>query len=87
MIEIILSVGVIAFIVYTAYFISYVVSLKRASAAVNDFVKHTEDAMLELKGTLENIRKITGDVGAVTEEVRQLSNTVAGLEKGIRDLY
>ncbi len=91
MIEIILSVGVIAFIVYSAYFISFVLSLKRMSAAVNDFVKHTEDAMngalLELKGTLENIRKITGDVGAVTEEVRQMSNTVASLEKGIRDLY
>ncbi len=91
MIEIILSVGIITFIVYTAYFISYVLSLKRMSAAVNDFVKRTEDnmngALLELKGTLENIRKITGDVGAVTEEVRQISNSVASLDKGIRDLY
>ncbi len=91
MIEIILSVGVIAIIVYTAYFINYVQSLKRVSATVNDFIKRTEDtmngALLELKGALENIRKITGDVGAVTEEVRQLSNTVASLEKGIRDVY
>ncbi|MGE5172517.1 MAG: DUF948 domain-containing protein [Betaproteobacteria bacterium] len=91
MTEIILSVGVIAFIIYAGFFIVHVMSLRRTSATVNDFIKRTDDnmngALLELRGTLENIRKITGDVGAVTEEVRQISNTVASLDKGIRDFY
>ena len=91
MIEIILSSGVIAFIVFAAFAISYLAGMKRARAAVEDFIKRTEgnvnDTLAELKRTLENVSKITGDVVAITEEVRQISNTVASLDKGIRGAY
>jgi hypothetical protein len=29
-------------------------------------------ALVELKGTLENLRKLSGDIGAVTEDVKQM---------------
>jgi hypothetical protein len=91
MIEIILGIGVIAFIVFAAFSISYLTGMKRAGAAVEDFVKRTEgninETLDELKKTLENVRKITGDAIAITEEVRQISNTVASLDKGIRGAY
>jgi hypothetical protein len=31
-------------------------------------------ALVELKGTLENLRKISGDIGVVTEDVKQISD-------------
>jgi len=91
MIEIILSVGVAAFIVFAAFYVSYLMGMKRTSATVEKFLVRTEgnlnDTLAELKGTLENVRKITGDVGAVVEEVRRMSNTVARLDKSIRIIY
>ncbi len=95
MIEIILSIGVIAFIVYAAFSIASSISLNRMSVAVHDFVKRTNDnvngALVELKSSLENIRKITGDVSALAEEIRKISYTVTslekGMEKGIWNLY
>jgi uncharacterized protein YoxC len=91
MIEIILSIGVVAFIIFAAFAISYLMSMKRTRATVEEFIKRTEgninETLAELKRTLESIRKITGDVGAVTEEVRQISNTVARLDRIIRDVY
>jgi len=91
MIEIILSIGVISFIVFAAFSISYLTGMKRAGAAVEDFIKRTEgninETLAELKRTLENVRKITGDAVAITEEVRQISNTIASLDRGIREVY
>jgi len=67
------------------------ISVTRASVTLDGFIKRTEGningTLVELKGTLENVRKIIGDLGTVTEEVKQVSHTVASLDKGLRDLY
>jgi uncharacterized protein YoxC len=90
MIEIILGIGVAAFIVYAAFSITYIMSMKRTSDSMREFLKNTEGnlnaTLSEFKGTLENMRKISGDVKEVTGDVRQISHTVASLEKGIRDI-
>ena len=89
--EIILGIGVATFIVYTVFNISFILSMRRTSDSVTAFFRNIEGnlnaALSELKGTLENMKKITGDVGAVTEEVKQISDSVAGLERSIRGLY
>ena len=91
MIEIILGIGVAAFLIYAAYFIVWVRSMIHMSATIDGFVNRTEGninaTLIELKATLENTRKITGDIGAVTDEVRQISHTVASVDKGLKDLY
>ena len=60
MIEIILAIGVATFIVYTAFSIASLMSMKRASDAVLELVKKNEYALSEtlsgLKDTLEQIR-------------------------------
>jgi len=91
MIEWILGIGVAAFVVYAGFSIAYLISVKRTSDELRKFTHQYEAGvhatLTELLGTLENIRKITGDVSAVTGDVKQISNSIAGLEKGIRDFY
>jgi uncharacterized protein YoxC len=91
MTEIILGIGVGVFVVYAVFNIVYLMSMKRTSERVGVFLANTEGnvnaALEELKGTLENMRKVIGDIGAVTADVRQISDTVAGLEKDIRGVY
>ncbi|HEX9019875.1 MAG TPA: hypothetical protein VF903_01300 [Nitrospirota bacterium] len=91
MIEIILGIGVAAFVIYAAFSISYLVSMKRASERAGKFLTNVEGnvnaALSEIRGTLEHIRKITSDVSAVTDEVRHMAHTMVSLEKGVRDLY
>jgi uncharacterized protein YoxC len=89
--EIILGIGVAAFVVYAAFNVVYLMSMKKNSDAVGAFLKNTEGnvnaALVELKGTLENMRKISGDISAVTEDVKEISNSVASVERGVRGLY
>jgi hypothetical protein len=91
MLEIILAIGVAVFIVYVAFSIAFLMSMKRTSDAVHEFVKNNECALHEalsgLKDTLEEIRKVSGDVGAVTSDVRRVSHAMAGLERGMGILY
>ncbi len=90
MIEIILLVGVVAFIIYAAFSIAYIINLKRTSNALREFLKNTENlnaTLTELKTTLENVRKITANASAVTENVKDIAYTLASLQKGIESLY
>jgi uncharacterized protein YoxC len=91
MIEIILGIGVATFMVYTFFNITYIVSMRRMTDSMTEFFTNIEvnlnAALFELRGTLVNLKKITGDVGAVTEEVKQISDSVAGVERSIRSVY
>jgi ABC-type transporter Mla subunit MlaD len=63
----------------------------RTSTAVRGFLKNTEGnlnaALIELRGTLQNLSKITSDISTVTEEVRQVTDIVANLEKDAQSLF
>ena len=89
--EIILGIGVAAFVVYAAFSIFFFIDMKKTGNSVNAFLKNTEcnlnSTLVELKGTLENLRKISGDIGAVTEDVKQISNSVASVERSMWGLY
>ena len=91
MIEIILGIGVATFMVYTVFNVTYILSMRRTSDSMTEFFRNIEGnlnaALSELRGTLENLKKITGDVGAVTEEVKQISDSVASVERRIRVVY
>ena len=80
MTDIILGIGVATFIIYTGFHISYILSIKRTSEQVSD-------VLVELRDTLENLKMITGNVNAVSEDVRQISRTVAIVEKSIRGVF
>lgn len=91
MIEILLAIGVATFIVYTVFNVRYIMSMRRTSCSMTDFFRNTEGnlnaALTELKGTLEILNKVMGDVGAVTADVKQISNSVASVERNLRGMY
>ena len=91
MTEVILGIGVATFVVYVAFHIDYLMSMKKTADSVTAALKNTEGnvnaALVELKGTLENLRKVSGDIGAVTDEVKQITDSVARVERGIRGFY
>jgi hypothetical protein len=67
--KVIPGIGVAAFVAYVAFNIVYLMSMKKTNDSVSAFLKNTETnvnaALVDLKGTLENLRKISGDIGAV----------------------
>ena len=91
MIQAILFIGVVAFIVYAAFGISYFMDLRHTSNALREFLMNTEGnlnaTLTELKGTLENMEKITSNVSGITQDVRTIVDTVRILEKGVQVLY
>src|SRR5512144_2901737 len=91
MIEMIVGIGVAVFIVYAVFSIVYMMSIKKLNDALHDFLLraagNANATLAELKVTLENIRKITDDIGAVSQDARQISSSLATVEKGIRMLF
>lgn len=91
MTEILLGVGVATFVVYAAFNIMYLMSMKRTSERVGSFLANTENSvnasLAELKATLQSMRKISDDIGAVTADVREISDTVTSLERDVRGVY
>ncbi|MHB8843955.1 MAG: DUF948 domain-containing protein [Nitrospirota bacterium] len=91
MTDIILGIGVGTFVVYAAFNIVYLVSMKRTSDRINAFLTNTEDkvnaSLAEFSGTLQNLRKISGDIGAVTADVKEISDAVASVERDMRGVY
>ncbi len=57
-----------------------IMDIRRLAATINDFVKNTEErltpVLIETEQTLKSFRKISDDVGTVTESVRGLSDVV-----------
>jgi uncharacterized protein YoxC len=91
MTQTILFIGVVAFIVYAAFSISYLMDLRRTSNALRAFLMNTEGnlnaTLTELKGTLENMNKITANVSGITQDVKDIADTVVSVEKGIQNFY
>jgi uncharacterized protein YoxC len=91
MTQTILLIGVVTFIIYTAFHIFYIIELQRTNRALRAFLENTEGnlnaTLTELKGTLENIKTITANVGGITEDVRNITDMVMILEKGVEALY
>jgi uncharacterized protein YoxC len=89
--DVILGVGVGAFIIYSVCIVYAMRSVIRMSSTINDFIRRTEGKMesgiSELRETLGNMRKITGDISAVTEEVKRLYHTVAAMEENLENIY
>ncbi len=91
MTQTILLIGVVAFIIYAAFSISYIREIQRTSSMLRAFLKNTEvdlnATLIELKSTLENMNKITANVSGITQDVRYITDTVVTLEKGVEALY
>lgn len=91
MIEVTAGIGVAVFIVYVAFQVRYLMSMKRAADGLAVFLAGTEGkvqaALAELAGTLENLRKVSGDIGAVAADVKEITDSVVSLERTMRGVY
>lgn len=83
----ILVLGVVAAIGFLIYAI---MEIRRLVVTVNEFVKTTEErlspVLLETELSLRSVRKITDDVGVVTENARDLSDAMKDVSLNVRAL-
>jgi ABC-type transporter Mla subunit MlaD len=89
MIEILLCTGIAVFTVYAAFSIVSLISIKRTSDSMREFLMDTggslKSVVAEFKATLENMRKISSDIRDVTADIKQVSHGVADAEKVLHD--
>ncbi len=85
--QLLLNIGIIVFIMYAVINILYIIDLRRTSVAARELIKNTGEnlnpALDELRCTLENIRKMSDEIGILTRYVRLVAVSAAVLEKGL----
>lgn len=91
LIEILLTLGIITFIVYAIFNVIYLIDVRKTSSALRQFIIKTEEnlnpALAELTRTLEDIKKVTGDISVLVEKLRAAIGVILSVEKGIESLY
>jgi len=89
--EIVLTTGVVVFVVYAVFHIAYLVEMRRTSAALRRFIAKTDDniqpALSALRNIFEDIGKATENVAVLTERARDLTERMAAVERTVSDLY
>lgn len=88
--SIILSIGVIGFLVALIFVIYAAIELKRAASSLSIFLKTTEERITpvleEAELSLKNIKKISDDIGTVTDNVKNISVALNETANNIRDI-
>ncbi len=89
--EIVLAIGVVTFMVYTAVTVAHLIELRRASIAFRQFITKAGEnlypSLSALRGVLEDINRVTADVAMLTQSVRDAAETVKRIETSVKDLY
>jgi uncharacterized protein YoxC len=89
---VLLTVGffivIITFLAALFFLIFSSIQIKKTAAAVNEFIRMTDQRMKrsleETELTLKSIRSITDDVGAVTSNIRNVSEAVSDVADNVR---
>ncbi len=89
-IEILLTIGVVTFIIYTVCTIVFFVEFFRVSFALRRFIQQTEQRLgpilTSLTGILDDIGKTTQSVAAFTG-IQKIAGSLASVEKVVRIVY
>jgi len=84
-------VGIIVFIIYAAFNIANLIEVRRASIALRQLIKRTEEnlhpALTALRGILEDIGKATYNIAVLTRSLREVAETVERIENTVNGLY
>lgn len=72
------------------FLIPVLIELRRTVRTMNSVLKITEESLAptlrELRATLENLDRITGDISTVTDDVRVFSGSIRQVGKDVREL-
>ena len=89
--ETLVMTGIIAFIIFAAVSVVFLIIVLRSGAELRRTIKSTaeklDSALVEFRATLAVVRKVADDAAAVTGNVRDLTDTAVYLERGARQLY
>jgi hypothetical protein len=89
--ETLMMTGIIAFIIFAAVSVAFLIITIRSGAELQRTIKSTaedlDSALVEFRATLAVVRKVADGAAAVTGNVRDLTDTAVYLERGARQLY
>ncbi|OGW41571.1 MAG: hypothetical protein A2010_18565 [Nitrospirae bacterium GWD2_57_9] len=89
--EILAVVAVITFVIYAVFNIIYLIDLRKTTRALRDFIAKTDEnlnpALVDLKIVLKDVRKVTGDIAALSDRLRTTAGAIVTVEKAVQHVY
>jgi len=89
--EALMMTGIIAFIIFAAVSVAFLIITIRSGAELQRTIKSTaedlDSALVEFRAVLAVVRKVADGAAAVTGNVRDLTDTAVYLERGARQVY
>jgi hypothetical protein len=89
--ETLMMTGIIAFIIFAAVSVAFLIITIRSGAELRRTIKNTaedmDSALVEFRAVLAVVRKVADGAAAVTGNVRDLTDTAVYLERSARQVY
>jgi uncharacterized protein YoxC len=90
MTNILLAALLMLFAVLTVFLVLTLIELRKTSRELSEFLKNTDSSLRpvleDLDANLKNIKNITGDISAVTEDAKAFSSSVREVADGVKSL-
>lgn len=81
MLEIILGIGVAAFIVYAGFQIAYLIEMRRTGMALRALIEHLDRRLQlsldELEAAMKNLKQTTENASAISRNLREATDIAA----------
>jgi hypothetical protein len=89
--ELLLTIGVITFIVYTFFNILYFVEMRRSGVALRGLISRAEESLLPVfeavRRIFENVETVTDNAAALSRSLREAADGLTAAQTALRDLY
>lgn len=90
MVDILIVIALTFAIVLSVVIVWFIIDLRRTSCALREFIKSTEEslapALIELKLTMQSVKSVHEDIGAVVRDARDITESVSDISENIKKL-
>lgn len=90
-IEILLVIGIVAFIIFAAFHIFYIIEMRKTSWATRQLIVRAEEnlhpALAAVRHIFEDMRTISDNAAALSKSLRDAAEVLTAMQNAIKDIY
>jgi len=90
-VELLLAIGVVAFIVFALFHIFYIIEVRKTSFATRQLLARAEEnlhpTLSAIRHIFEDIKTITDNAAALSKSLRDAADAMSTAQNTIKDLY
>ncbi len=90
-VELLVAIGVVAFIIFALFHILYIIEVRKTSLATRQLIARTEEnlhpTLAAIRHSFEDIKTISDNAAALSKSLREAAEAMTTAQNTIKDIY